>query len=166
MLSETMQAALNEQINAELYSAYLYLSMSAYCEAKNLAGFARWMRRQSNEEVSHGFKILDYIASQNGRVILKAVAQPPSEFPSMADLWQQTLDHERHVSGLIHKLYDLAGREHDYATQGMLQWFVSEQVEEEKTASRILEEVRMIGPSSSALLFLDRHVGKEAEAKE
>ncbi len=163
MLSETMQTALNEQINAEIYSAYLYLSMSAYFEAKNLAGFARWMRRQSNEEVLHGLKIFDYITDQNGRVVLKAVAQPPSEFSSIVDLWEQTLDHERHVSSLIHKLYDQAHRENDYATQSMLQWFVSEQVEEEKTASRILEEVKMVGPSSSALLFLDRHVGKKAD---
>jgi ferritin len=163
MLSESMQAALNEQINAELCSAYRYLSMSAYCEANNLAGFARWMRRQSQEEVSHALKIFDYVVDQNGRVILKAVAQPPAEYRSMTDVWQQTLDHERHVSGLIHKLYELAGRENDYATQSMLQWFVAEQVEEEKTASRILEEVKMIGSSTSALLFLDRHVGKEAD---
>jgi len=163
MLSETMQSALNEQINAELYSAYLYLSMSVYCENKNLAGFARRMRRQSNEEVSHALKLIDYIADQNGRVVLMAVAQPPTEFSSMTDVWQQTLDHERHVSTLIHKLYDQAHRANDYATQALLQWFVTEQVEEEKTASRILEEVKMIGSSSSALLFLDRHVGKEAE---
>ena len=92
MLSDTMQSALNEQINAELYSAYLYLSMSVYCENKNLAGFARRMRRQSNEEISHALKLIDYIADQNGRVVLMAVAQPPSEFSSITDVWQQTLD--------------------------------------------------------------------------
>jgi ferritin len=162
MLSDTMQAALSQQINDELYSAYLYLSMSAHCEAKNLAGFASWMRRQSQEEVSHALKLFDYVTAQSGHVALKAIAQPPAEYSTVIDMWQQTLDHERHVSSLIHKLCDLAHRENDYATQSMLQWFVTEQVEEEKTASRILEEVKMIGPSSSALLFLDRHLGKEA----
>src|SRR5574341_205789 len=163
MLSEPMQAALNEQVNAELYSAYLYLSMSAYCESRNLAGFAAWMRRQSQEEVTHALKLFDYINDQNGRVLLKAVAQPPTEFASIIEVWQQTLDHERHVSSLIHKLFDQAHRANDYATQSLLQWFVTEQVEEEKTASRILEEVKMVGASSSALLFLDRHVGKKTD---
>src|SRR3990172_3407977 len=130
MLSQKLQAALNDQINAELGSAYLYLAMAAHFEASNLTGSARWMRRPAQEEVS------------------------------------QALKQEQGVTARIHKLYALAAAETDYPTQTMLQWFINEQVEEEKAAKTILEQVRMIGPSNSAIYFLDRHLGKEAEAKE
>lgn len=163
MLSEKIQAALNHQIKRELDSAHLYLSMSAYCEAMNLPGFANWMRRQSQEEVSHSMKIFDYVHQQNGRVKLKSIDEPAAEFKSLLDMWQKVLDHERQVSKAIHELYELTQEESDYATQAMLQWFITEQVEEEKTASAILEQVKMIGTSSPALFFLDRHVGKEGE---
>lgn len=165
MLSAAMQSALNDQIQAELSSAYLYLSMSAWCEVSNLRGFAAWMRRQSREEVSHAMKLFDYITDQNGRVKLKAVEQPPTEFNSAVEIWQKTLEHEKTVTAQIHKLCDLAATENDYPTQEMLQWFVKEQVEEEKTASTNLEQVKMIGAQGPALFFLDRHVGKEAEAQ-
>jgi ferritin len=157
-----MQAAINEQINRELYSSYLYLSMSAYFENANLQGFARWMRRQSQEETEHAMKLFDYMNDQNARVILQAIEQPPSNFPSLVDVWQSTLDHERHVTAMIHQLYNLALKENDYATQTILHWFITEQIEEEKTASGILDQVKMIGPSGTALFFLDRHVGKAA----
>jgi ferritin len=166
MLSDKLQKALNDQINAELGSAYQYLAMAAHFDAANLEGSARWMRRQSREEVSHAMKIFDFIHDRDGKVALKAVAQPKGQFASSLAVWEAVLKQEQQVTGLINALYRLAGEEKDYPTQAMLQWFVTEQVEEEKTARTILEQVRMIGPSSSAIYFLDRHLGKEAEKKE
>ena len=161
-----IESALNEQINHELASAYLYLSMAAHFEAENLPGSAKWMRRQAREEQVHAMKIFDYLTDRDGRVRLKALAQPPVEFRSTLDVWEQTLAHEQKVSGLIHTLYALAIEAKDYASQAFLQWFVTEQVEEEKTARTILEQVRKIGQASSAIFFLDRHLGKEAEEEE
>lgn len=166
MLSDKLQKALNDQINAELASAYQYLAMAAYFDGVNLEGSARWMRRQSREEVSHAMKIFDFIHDRDGKVSLKVVAQPKGQFASALAVWEAVLKQEQHVTGLINALYRLAGEEKDYATQAMLQWFIEEQVEEEKTARSILEQVRMIGASSSAIYFVDRHLGKEAEKKE
>jgi ferritin len=165
MLSQKLQEALNDQINAELASAYLYLAMAAHFEAANLAGSGKWMRRQAREEVEHGMKIFDFVNDRDGRVTLAAIAQPPSQFGSAAEVWEQVLKHEQLVTEKIHRLYALAQKENDYAAQTMLHWFITEQVEEEKSAKAILEQARMIGPSSSAIYFLDRHLGKEAEAK-
>jgi ferritin len=160
MLSKPIQDAINQQINAELASAYLYLSMSAHFEAANLPGSAAWMRRQSKEEA---MKLFDYIHDQDGRVTLKPVAAPPAKFGSVVDVWRQTLEHEREVTERINALYHLAHKANDFATQAMLQWFVTEQVEEEQTARRILEQATMLGPSSTALFFFDRHLGGDAE---
>ncbi|MFN2400626.1 MAG: ferritin [Gemmatimonadaceae bacterium] len=165
MLSKPIQSALNDQINHELASAYLYLSMAAYFEATNLRGFAAWMRRQAGEETAHAMKIFDYVNDRDSRVTLMAIGQPPGEFTSPLDVFEQTLTHERKVTGLINRLCDLAADENDHATWAMLQWFVTEQVEEEKTAKLIVEQLRMIGATSSAIFFLDRHVGKDAEKK-
>jgi ferritin len=166
MLDAKIESALNEQINHELASAYLYLSMAAYFEAGNLPGSAKWMRRQAKEEQAHAMKIFDYVSDRDGRVRLQAVAQPPVEFGSTVEVWEQTFTHEQKVSGLINRLYALAMEAADYPTQALMQWFVTEQVEEEKTARTILEQVRKIGEASSAIFFLDRHLGKEAEEKE
>ncbi len=166
MLRPKLQAALNDQINAELGSAYTYLAMAAYFEASNLPGSSLWMRRQSREEVGHAMKIFDFVNDRDGRVVLKSIAQPPAKFSSPVQIWELALKQEQGVSARIHALYALAAEEKDYATQTMLQWFVAEQVEEEKTARTILEQAKKIGSSSSAIYFLDRHLGKEAEAKE
>jgi ferritin len=166
MLDARIESALNEQINHELASAYLYLSMAAHFEAENLPGSAKWMRRQSTEEQVHAMKIFDYITDRDGRVRLQAVAQPPVEFRSTLDIWERALAHEQKVSGLIHSLYALAVEAKDYPTQALMQWFVTEQVEEEKTARSVVEQVRRIGEASSALFFLDRHLGKESDEKE
>ena len=163
MLSDKLQKALNAQINAELGSAYQYLAMAAHFDGANLEGQARWMRRQSREEVSHAMKIFDFIHDRDGKVVLEAVAKPKGQFASTLAVWEAALKQEQHVTGLINALYRMAGEEKDYPTQAMLQWFIEEQVEEEKTARTILEQVRMIGASSSAIYFLDRHLGKEAE---
>lgn len=166
MLSKKLLAGLNEQINAELGSAYQYLAMAAHFDSANLEGSAAWMRRQSREEVKHAMKIFDFVRDRDGRVMLKALAEPKGEFPSTLSVWEAALKQEEAVTARIHKLYKMASEEQDYPTQTMLQWFVSEQVEEEKTARGLLEQVRMIGPSSSAIYFLDRHLGKEAAEKE
>ena len=162
MLSERMLGALNEQINAELSSAYQYLAMAAYFESINLEGSARWMKRQSQEEVEHAMKIFEFIHDRDGRVSLGAVAQPQAEFGSPLTVWDAVLRQEQNVTARVHALYALARDEKDYATEVMLQWFVNEQVEEEKQVKVILEQVRTIGPASSAIFFVDRHLGKEA----
>ncbi len=164
MLSQRMVDALNAQINHELYASYLYLSMSAYCESQNLPGFAHWMRLQSEEERAHALKFLDYIHDRGGRVLLKGIEHPPVEFETVHDVFEQTLEHERHVTHLIHQLYDLALQENDYATQVLLQWFITEQVEEEKNATQIVEQLKIVGAEGIALYMLDRELaGRQAE---
>lgn len=164
MLSETLQQAINDQIKSEMDSAYLYLAMSAYLEGIHLPGGARWMRVQSREETSHAMKLFDYVLDRGGRVVLQAIEQPPATFASMLDVFQQALGHERKVTGMIHRLYDLATKERDYATQVMLQWFITEQVEEEKSAGDIVEQLKVIGDQPAALLFFDKQLAaREAE---
>lgn len=157
-LSETMQNALNDHLNQEFYASYLYLSMSAYCESISLPGFAHWLRVQSQEEYSHALKLFDFVNDREGRVVLHPIAQPTIEFNSALDVMQQTLEHERHVSRLINQLYDTAIKEEDYATQVHLQWFISEQVEEEKAASDLVDHLKLIGNQGDALLMLDREM--------
>jgi ferritin len=163
-LSKTMQDAMNEHLNQEFYASYLYLSMSAYCESISLPGFAHWLRVQSQEEYSHAMKLFDFINNREGRVVLHPIAQPTIEFNSALDVMQQTLDHERHVTQPINRLYDTAGQEEDYATQVHLQWFISEQVEEEKTASNLVEHLKLIGNQGDALLLLDREMATRTVA--
>src|SRR5262245_14120076 len=159
MLNKTIQSAINDQIKHEFYSAYLYLAMSAYCETINLPGFAHWMRVQYQEELTHALKFFDFVNDREGSVELQALDQPPSEFQSPLDIFQQSLEHERKISGLIHRLYELAVKEKDYPTQALLQWFITEQVEEEKNASQVVEQLKMIGNDGGALLLLDRELG-------
>lgn len=159
MLSQALQDAINEQIKNELYSAYIYLSMSAHFEATNLPGFARWMRLQSQEEVSHAMRLFDYIYDRGSRVTLHAIDQPPAEFKSPLDIFQRALEHEQKVTGMINRLYGLAVTENDYPTQVELQWFITEQVEEEKSAGYIVEQLEMIGEHSPSLIMLDRQLG-------
>jgi ferritin len=163
MLSQTLQDAINEQIKNELYSAYLYLSMSAHFEAHNLAGFARWMRLQAQEEQEHAMKFFDYVHDRGGAVKLQAIDQPPSEWKSALELFQQVLEHEQKVTGMIHRLYALAVKENDYAAQIMLQWFITEQVEEEKNATEIIENLKLIDAHGTAVLMLDKQLGKRGK---
>lgn len=165
MLSKAVQDAINEQINAELYSAYLYLSMSAFCLATNRPGSAGWLRVQAQEELGHAMKFFGYVNDRGGQVVLKAVGQPPTEFKSLLDIFERTLQHEEEVTRRIHKVYDMASKETDYATQVELQWFISEQVEEEKSAGEIVQQLKMIGDQTAALFMLDRHLGMRAGGK-
>ncbi len=156
MLSKPVQDAMNEQIKNELYSAYLYLSMAAHFESTNLSGFAHWMKIQATEEVKHGMKFFEYIYERGGKVTLKTIEQPTVDFKTPLDIFKLAYKHEQKVTALIHKLYELALKENDYPSQVMLQWFVKEQVEEEKSAETIIEQLKMAGDSSAALLMADR----------
>ena len=156
--------AFNRHLNAELYSSYLYLSMATFCESIDLPGFAHWMRIQSQEEYTHAMKFVSYIEDRDARVTLLPIEQPPVEFDSVEDIMRQTLDHERHVSELINDLYGVAVGSNDYASQIMLQWFVSEQVEEEKTARDVLAALDMVKGRSDALMLLDREMGARPAA--
>jgi ferritin len=159
MISQVMQDAINEQIKNELYSAYLYLSMSAYFEERNLPGFAKWLRVQFEEEQGHALKFYDYVHERGGAIKLQAIAQPPAEWKSSLDAFQQVLEHEQKVTSLIHKLYALALKENDYASQIMLQWFITEQVEEEKNATDVIAKLQMIEERGTAVLMLDHELG-------
>ena len=164
MLTQKMQAALEEHVGAELGSAYLYLAMSAYCEAIAFKGFGRWMRVQFQEETEHATKLLDYLLSRGCKVSFKPVAAPPKEFGTILAVFEQTLEHERSVTKRVHDLYDLAGAEKDTATQVFLQWFVSEQVEEEARASEIVDKLRMVADRPGSALYLDKEYGKRTRA--
>lgn len=158
MFSEKMQKALNKQINAEFYSAYLYLAFSTYFESVNLPGFAHWMRIQYQEETMHGLKIFDYIIERGGEVVLDKIDKPELKVDSPLTTFEQTLEHERKVTGLINELAALAVKEQDFATQNFLQWFVNEQVEEEANASKLVQQLKLIGESSGGLFMLDREL--------
>lgn len=166
MISKKMQDAINDQINAEFYSSYFYLSMSAYCESENYKGFAEWFRLQAEEEKMHGFKLFHYLQERGGRVILKAIDEPPSDFKSIQDTFEQTLEHERKVTSLINNLNKLAIEENDYATQAHLQWFISEQVEEEATAEDILNQIKMVEGKPGNLFYIDRHIVGQRESSQ
>lgn len=158
-ISEKMVEALNEQINAEIYSAYLYLSMAAYFDSIGLKGFANWMRVQWQEELTHAMRLYDYVVERGGRVKLYAIEEPPSEWESPLAAFEHTYEHEVNVTKRIHELVELAMSEKDYATYNMLQWFVAEQVEEEANASEIVDKLRLIGDDGRGLLMLDTELG-------
>lgn len=158
MISKTIQDALNDQIGNEFYASHLYLAMAAYFEASSLRGFAHWMRLQGQEEASHAMRLFDIINDRSGRVILGGVAAPPTEWESPLDAMQQSLEHEQKVTADFNQLYTLAVREGDVATQNQLQWFISEQVEEEKSAGEIVDQLKLAGSHGVALLMLDREL--------
>jgi len=160
MLAKKMEKALNDQINAELYSAYLYLSMAAYFENENLPGFASWMRVQTQEEVMHAMKIYDYVNGQGGRVTLKSIDEPPAKWESPLDAFQATYKHEQVVTGRINDLVTQAVAEKDHATNAFLQWFVTEQVEEEKSADEIVQKLKKIADAPGAMYMLDNEMGQ------
>ena len=160
MMSKTMQDALNEQMNQEFYSSYLYLSMSAYCDGVNLPGLARWMRAQAQEEAKHAMKIFDHLLDRGGRVELQQVDRPPAQFSSPREVFEQAHKHEQQVTGSINRVYGLAMDERDFASRVFLDWFVGEQVEEEKTSGLLAEQLRMVGEDKPGLLMLDRELGQ------
>jgi ferritin len=159
-MDKKLQKALNDQIKHELYSAYLYLAMAAYSESKNLPGVAHWMKVQAGEEKGHAMKIFAFLIDRSVRVTLQAIPEPPAEFASCVDLFEKTLEHEKKVTSLIDKLSTLAQELDDKAAEIFLQWFITEQVEEEKNATAILDTLRMIKGEGPALIMLDRELAK------
>lgn len=160
MLSKNMEKALNGQINAEIYSSYMYLSMSAWFEQAGLAGLANWMRQQAQEEMFHAMKIFAFVNERGARVILGAIEKPPADWKSTIDVFKATLAHEQKVTGLINDLTNLALDERDHASNIFLQWFISEQVEEESGVGAILDKLKLIGKDSSGLFALDQELGQ------
>lgn len=160
MIGKAMQDAMNEQINKELFSSYLYLSMAAYFEAKNLPGFAHWMRVQADEEREHAMKFYDFILDRGGRVELKAIEAPKTDWNSNLEAAEEVAAHEAKVTASIHALYEMALKEKDYAAQVMLHWFITEQIEEEKSAAEIVADLKLIEERGTAVLMLDHRLGK------
>jgi ferritin len=169
MLSDSMNKALNDQINAELYSAYLYMSMNAYFKSINLDGFAAWMHAQALEETQHAQKFYDFVNQRGGRVVLGAIDAPTKDWDSPLAVFEDTLAHEQKVTRLINNLMEVALQEKDHATQIFLQWFVTEQVEEEESVGGVLEQLKLMGAAQGGLFMLDRELGKrggESDAEE
>ena len=160
MLGKKIEQAFNGQLNAELYSAYLYLSMAAFFEAENLAGFANWMRVQTQEELFHAMKFYDYINERGGRVILRQIEAPPSKWDSPLAAFEAVAAHEHKVTGLINKLADLAMEEKDHAADSFLKWFVDEQVEEEKNAGAIVGKLKLVKGSPQGLFMIDQELAQ------
>jgi ferritin len=162
MISQQMQDALNEQIRNEMHSAYVYLSMAAYFETVPFTGFAQWMRIQAREEMAHGMKIFEHLLDRGGTVRLHAIPEPPARFDSALAVFEQALRHEQEVTRSIHELYALSLAEKDFASRVFLDWFVAEQVEEEKSAQLIVEQLRMVGNDLPGLLILDQRYGERS----
>lgn len=158
MISKKMAEAVNKQINAELYSAYLYLGMSSYAATAGLKGTAHWLFVQAQEETTHALRFYNYLIEQNKQPSLSAVAQPPAKFKSSLDVFEQVLEHEKHVTALINEIANLAVKEGDHASSIMLQWFITEQIEEEANALDIISKLQMIGESKGGLYMLDKEL--------
>ena len=163
MISDAMQKAINEQINKELYSSYLYLSMAAYFESNNLPGFAKWMYVQADEERGHGMKLFGHLVDRSGRVTLAPIAGPQTEWKTSLELFKQVQSHEAAVTASINALYEVALKEKDYPAQVLLQWFITEQVEEEKNAADIVQQLELIDARGTAVLMLDHQLGKRGK---
>jgi len=159
-MDEKMVDALNSQLNAELYSSYLYLSMGSYFESEDMSGFANWMRVQAQEELMHAMKIYDYILQRGDRAILIRIDSPPTEWESALKAFEHVYSHEQKVTGLINQLVNLAISLGDHATSNFLQWFVAEQVEEEESSSGVLKKTKMAKGSLSGMLMLDTELAQ------
>lgn len=162
MLKESIETALNEQINAELYSEYVYLSMAAYYDDQGLPGFAGWMRAQADEEHEHAMRLYDYVLDRDGRVRMDGLDDPPTEWESPQAAFEAAYEHEVEISRMIDDLVDVAREENDNATENMLQWFVAEQVEEEATAQDIVDKLGYVGDDGPGLLMLDQELGERS----
>ena len=159
MIKSKIEKAINEQINAELYSSYLYLSMAAYFASENRNGMARWMQVQAQEEVKHAMKFYGYVYEKGGKVTLKGIESPPTEWKSPLDVFENAYNHEVKVTGLINDLVKLARSEDDIATENFLMWYIDEQVEEEASADAIVQKLKFIKESANGLYMLDRELG-------
>ena len=160
MISQTMQDALNAQINLEQYSAQLYLAMSAHCAGKSFKGFAQWLTVQASEETAHAAKLISFLLDRGGRLELKAIAAPPTDFGGVIQVFEATLAHEKSITGRISGLFELARHEKDFASEIALQWYVTEQVEEEAHVGEIVDHLHAVGDQGGAIWYLDSKMGK------
>lgn len=163
MLSKKLENAINKQINAELWSAYLYLSMSSHFTHEGLSGVANWFTLQFHEEQEHAMKFMEYMAARGSKVELQPIEKVDTSWSTLKEAFEETLAHEKVVTGLINDLVTLAREEKDYATENMLQWFVSEQVEEEESVQEILDALELIGDKGHAIYMFDKELGKRQE---
>jgi ferritin len=160
MISPTMQNALNTQINLEQYSAQLYLAMGAHCETLSFKGFAHWLRVQAGEETAHAVKLIDFLLDRKGKLELKPIAAPPQEFGGVIQVFEQTLAHEMGITQKINALFDLSRTEKDYASEITLQWYVSEQVEEESNVGQVVDHLHAVGDQGGGIWYLDSRMAK------
>ena len=158
-MKKSINDALNKQINAEIYSAYLYLAMGAYFDGLGLDGFASWMKVQYQEEMFHAMKFYGFVYERGGSVTMEAIEKPPADFKSVLHVFEETFKHEQHVTSLINNLYDLAVKEKDYAFQSLLNWFIDEQVEEEDSAQKIVDKIKLAGEKGPGVYMLDQELG-------
>lgn len=164
-MHHVVREALSEQIGKELYAAYFYLATSAHFDRRSLLGFSKWMRMQAQEELGHAMRLFDFMNGAGATPLLGSIDAPPAEFGKPLSVLEAALEHERQVSSLIHDLYDLAIKNHDHAAQLELQWFITEQVEEERLLGTVVEQVRMAGDNQAAMLILDRELGSRTSAE-
>ena len=164
MINHKIQDALNAQINLEQYSAQLYLAMSAHCESKSFRGFAHWLRVQAQEETAHAMKIVRFLLDRGGRLELKPIEAPPTDFGSVTQVFEKILAHEQHITTSISSLFERSRAEKDYASEITLQWYVTEQVEEEANVGQILDQLRAVGEQGGGIWYLDSRMGKRAVA--
>jgi ferritin len=163
MLAKKVEAAMNDQLQKELQSAYVYLAMSAYAEEQSLPGIANWLRAQWTEELAHAMKFYNFIVDRGSRVQFKALDAPPVEYRSALDVFETALEHERSVTRSINELYELVAKEKDFASQAWLDWFATEQVEEEKMVGQVVDDLKRIGDRGDGLYLLDRELGNRTE---
>lgn len=164
MLPKKVEAAFNEQIRNELQSAYQYLAMSAECESQSLPGCAAWLRTQWEEEIAHAMKFYDFIVDRDGHVDLKPLDAPGTSPSKPLAIFERALENERRVTASINELYELVQKERDFASQPLLDWFVTEQVEEEATVSQIVDDLRRVGDQGEGLFILDKELGRRRES--
>jgi ferritin len=164
MISKKMTKALNEQLNREFYSAYLYLSMSAYCNRNDFPGAANWFLMQYKEEQDHATRIYNYLIDQDSKVVLQEIAKPPKKFGSLLETYKESLDHEQYMTKNLNELSDYALKEKDHATYNLLQWFVNEQVEEEATVGEIISKLKMVGEDGYGVLMIDNELSQRSTA--
>jgi ferritin len=164
VISKGIQDILNAQINAEQYSAQLYLAMSASCEVKGFKGFGHWLRVQAGEETGHALKLLAYLLDRGGIPEIRAISAPPKEFGGVIHVFEEVLSHEQAVTAKINTMFELARTEKDYSSEIALQWYVAEQVEEEATAHQLVEQLRAVGDKGGGVWYLDSKLGKRGKA--
>ncbi len=166
MLPKRVEQAMNDQLQKELQSAYIYLSMSAACESQSLPGCASWLRNQWQEEIAHAMKFYNFIIDRDGQVKLQQLDAPPSDFGSPLSVFERALENERAVTASINGLYELVAKEKDFASQALLDWFVTEQVEEEATVGQIVDDLKRVGNSGDGLFLLDKELGGRGGGEE